>query len=621
MDDLTQENESIKYCNSNKSIMNYDKNTNKIILNSIFKKEVDPNIKEYTEKNLHEMINKLPGKKDKSNHIKIFFFEFILKDTRNLDNYEYRKNVFFGFMKNLFIEYPEKFFRRKEEWIDYADEKNFPTDGISNIIIKMLNMLYNLMVSGDEVIIESFKNLYKLFYPYEVELINSQKEIELFDLYKIALLYFKKNTDNFDDKAKDLFFSTDKDFFMFILSMGARISVLKDIFNIKTSEKFDSLIFCSSDEFSVRRTNEEKYTEEERKAAFQDFKNIFDIGSEADYNKFQDKKIYNISQEEEKKIKNNEMTISALEEEANKKYYKQYDSLTCFFNKIYQNRKMITNFSEDNESYSDYIETIMVLKRNFPEISLTRKNIQTFAAPISIIDAAHFELENQEEFFNVFYKKEFDQITKKLIIKKPKEKEKIVIKEVVSDEVKEKIYNQNILLKEIDTLKKELAKSKSEYTYLSNLYTKEKQKKIDATEIKNQYLTEHAELIKLREYLYSINNEEDSLNEDDEKDIVEELNKLKISIIGGHPTVIGKLKQFFPNWKYYGKESLTTQSEKVIDNSDKVYFFTDYIGHSTYYKFVNEARVREIPFGFLRKNNHKQIISQMFDDCVSENLL
>ena len=60
------------------------------------------------------------------------------------------------------------------------------------------------------------------------------------------------------------------------------------------SNTWAGALWSRSDEFSVRRINEEKYTEEERKAAFQDFKNIFDIDSETDYNKFQDKKIYNI---------------------------------------------------------------------------------------------------------------------------------------------------------------------------------------------------------------------------------------------------------------------------------------------------------------------------------------
>ena len=52
----------------------------------------------------------------------------------------------------------------------------------------------------------------------------------------------------------------------------------------------------------------------------------------------------------------------------------------------------------------------------------------------------------------------------------------------------------------------------------------------------------------------------------------------------------------------------------MLEGKDRVYFYTDYIGHVSYGKFIAEVRNRKIPFGYIGSLNVDKMIEQIYDE-------
>jgi hypothetical protein len=89
---------------------------------------------------------------------------------------------------------------------------------------------------------------------------------------------------------------------------------------------------------------------------------------------------------------------------------------------------------------------------------------------------------------------------------------------------------------------------------------------------------------------------------------------LDIVIIGGHINWINKMKKEFPKWMFIASDAYKTVDGKMLEGKDRVYFYTDYISHVTYGKFIAAVRERKIPFGYLGTYNMDNIIRQIYDD-------
>ena len=90
----------------------------------------------------------------------------------------------------------------------------------------------------------------------------------------------------------------------------------------------------------------------------------------------------------------------------------------------------------------------------------------------------------------------------------------------------------------------------------------------------------------------------------------------KIVIIGGHINWQNKLKELFPNWKFISVNAYKTVDGAMLENKDKVYFYTDYISHVSYYKFIAAVRERKIPFGYIGTYNIDKAVRQIYQDLI-----
>ena len=133
----------------------------------------------------------------------------------------------------------------------------------------------------------------------------------------------------------------------------------------------------------------------------------------------------------------------------------------------------------------------------------------------------------------------------------------------------------------------------------------------------SEYRAEREELIALREYVYNLELDESPLTEETLVDMEKAIANKNIVIIGGHVNWINKLKERFPNWMFILPDSYKTVDGKMLEGKDKVYFFTDYLSHVTYGKFIAAVRERHIPFGYLGSLNVEKLIRQIYEDVKS----
>lgn len=54
-------------------------------------------------------------------------------------------------------------------------------------------------------------------------------------------------------------------------------------------------------------------------------------------------------------------------------------------------------------------------------------------------------------------------------------------------------------------------------------------------------------------------------------------------------------------------------------NAERVYFFTDTMGHSNYYKFMQVVRDHKVPFSYIHGVNIESNIRQIYEEMISVN--
>ena len=168
-------------------------------------------------------------------------------------------------------------------------------------------------------------------------------------------------------------------------------------------------------------------------------------------------------------------------------------------------------------------------------------------------------------------------------------------------------------LAEIDELRRKLSKREMEYQHLKTEYAAAKAAKKEAEAMLSQYENDREELIALRETVYNLELEDP----DNSVASVEEMKALiadkDIAIIGGHINWINKLKQEFPDWTYISVSDFKAVDVKSLDNKEMLFFFTDYISHTAYGKFIAAARERKIPFAYLHGVNLVQMVKIVWE--------
>ena len=171
-------------------------------------------------------------------------------------------------------------------------------------------------------------------------------------------------------------------------------------------------------------------------------------------------------------------------------------------------------------------------------------------------------------------------------------------------------------LAEIAELRKKLNEKEQENKYLREQYRNARHSAEETEGFVKKYEAERDELIALREYAYNSEHEDDIVEEDKLPDMENAIADKKVVIIGGHINWQNKLKQIFPKWFFVHTDAYKTVNAGMLEGREKVYFFTDYINHISYKKFIAIVRERNIPFGYIGNHNINNVISQIYQEMV-----
>lgn len=280
-----------------------------------------------------------------------------------------------------------------------------------------------------------------------------------------------------------------------------------------------------------------------------------------------------------------------------------------------------------------YTLTMILLNKLYPNKTFTKEEIQVYASiyyDVQSICGAMDEINNYYQTLmgeiddyvledSMFIPEEFEKVSG---IGKPKEVKKhnsnvneVKEKDTSKDNVKTKAeYKEQDLLAEIENLRSRLHKKEHDANHLSELYRETKKRLEQAEADKDKYSSEHSELVALREHLYNITEDDIVIQESSRQDIINAIKDKKVIIIGGHTNWIQKMKDMFPDWTYINFKSTTTIDDNILNNADHVYFFTDFIKHNVYYRFINIVRDKKIPFGYISSINIDKCLKQMSND-------
>ncbi|MCR5836033.1 MAG: hypothetical protein K6G88_05980 [Lachnospiraceae bacterium] len=283
----------------------------------------------------------------------------------------------------------------------------------------------------------------------------------------------------------------------------------------------------------------------------------------------------------------------------------------------------------DDAEYLDWsiIKTMELLKTLHPKIDYSFEEVQHYTALymlvnsiVSISDKYDFQMEmllkenpiEVDEENKVLFNPE--NIIVSSLANKPKTEDNAVkalanVAPVKSGEIKEEE-----LLKEIAELRDRLNKKEQQYSNLTSLYNDAKRSKFEFDQLFEKYNKDREELIALREYAYKSKQVYEKPSEVSVEEMKEFIKQKDIVVIGGHTNWLNKLKEEFPNWILVSTEGFKQVDGKQLEGRDKVYFYTEYISHSSYGKFISEIRKKKIPFGYIGNLNIEAVTKQIYDD-------
>lgn len=269
-----------------------------------------------------------------------------------------------------------------------------------------------------------------------------------------------------------------------------------------------------------------------------------------------------------------------------------------------------------------FTRTLAVLRTVYPKREIAFDEIQRYAHLYSAISAL---VDVSEELDNVnremlgletgYATWEEDTFfhPENIVVHKsetPKNEPHVLTKvaQVETDTVTKEDY-----LAEIDALRSRLSQREMEYKNLKMQYAAANFARKESEALLSKYQNDREELIALREFVYHLEQEAPEIETLSLDVMKEAIATKKYVIVGGHVNWVNKLKAEFPGWTYILPSTFKTVDAGSLDHKDMIFFFTDYISHAAYGKFIGIARERKIPFSYLHGVNMGQIVRQIYD--------
>ena len=287
--------------------------------------------------------------------------------------------------------------------------------------------------------------------------------------------------------------------------------------------------------------------------------------------------------------------------------------------------------NESDSGIEDRIaRTINILKRIYKDKQFTKDEIMMFASIMEAVDALMSVVDDVDNKLNdviygekgTDYYEEYPPLFKAEEVMKGKpepakqikpEKDKAPAKDENLDAPK---YKEETLIADIDALHRKIHEQEGNIKVLRGEIAEYRKLAEENRKLKEQLDSDHKELTALREHVYSLTEDDESVSTVSVDKMKEYLNSLRVIIVGGHSNWRQKMKQEFKDWVYIEPTVSGTLEASVVDKADFVYFFTDTISHSTYFKYMNVVKEHGVDFGYIHGVNIDNTIRKMYRELV-----
>lgn len=280
----------------------------------------------------------------------------------------------------------------------------------------------------------------------------------------------------------------------------------------------------------------------------------------------------------------------------------------------------------DAEARMDLAKTLAILKTIYPEREFGYEEVQTFGHIYVLIDCmtqASRSFDTQigrligvddplDEERKPLFKPESITISEKKEPEKEVRQEPVNVAPVSMGKAEAQDY-----LAEIAQLRKKLHEKEQENRYLREINRNAKSAEKDARELINKLQSDREELTALREYAYRSASEPAPIAEISMEEMQAAVAGRAVVIIGGHVNWLQKLKKLFPDWLFIHPDTYRTVDGKVLENKERVYFFTDYLSHVSYVKFIAVLWEKGVPFGYLGRIHVESVVRRVYEDLVT----
>lgn len=124
---------------------------------------------------------------------------------------------------------------------------------------------------------------------------------------------------------------------------------------------------------------------------------------------------------------------------------------------------------------------------------------------------------------------------------------------------------------------------------------------------------ERRELYALREHIFSLESDsETEIANELSKEQIHQLKSISGTIVGGHPSLIKKLKTHLPDWQYISAGDVSTVRNSALKKSDFVFFVTAHLSHKLYYAMIAQAQDWNAKIGYLSRMNIDYALQEIY---------
>ncbi len=278
-----------------------------------------------------------------------------------------------------------------------------------------------------------------------------------------------------------------------------------------------------------------------------------------------------------------------------------------------------------------YARTLCSLKKLYPKKEFTFEEVQRYAQIYTLTTclvniAESYEVAVEEllgdDTKGEFYEEELEEMIyrpgtvsadssaagKQKVIRKEKKKSAKLKEHAEKPDVSDEIY-----IREIEELRKKVNEQEKEISHLRVAYRTAKKSQDEMISVIRKNKGEREELISLRNFVYNLEQGEIECDNITVDLMREKIADKKIAIVGGHISWKNKLEQLFPAWKVIHPDAYKKVDGRMLDDMEMVFFFTDYLNHISYGKFIAAVRERHIPFSYLHGRNIELVIKQVYE--------